>query len=105
MKMMVGGWRGGSTNLTLFSPHVNVLPLSFGEMVPGLLSGGSSKYRHDLLNLEEEEEEEKEGQKRRRKKRTRKRRRNRQRKGRSKRRRKKSGGLRGGLRQNKAFTC
>ena len=103
MKMMVGGWRGGSTNLTLFSPHVNVLPLSFGEMVPGLLSGGSSKYRHDLLNLEEEEEEER--QKRRRKKRTRKRRRNRQRKGRSKRRRKKSGGLRGGLRQNKAFTC
>lgn len=38
------------TNLCLFAPHVQVLALSFGEMVPCLLFGGSLEYRHNLFN-------------------------------------------------------
>lgn len=38
------------TNLDLFAPHVQVLALSFGEMVPCLLFGSSLEYRHNLLN-------------------------------------------------------
>lgn len=39
-----------STNLCLFAPHVQVLALSFGEMVPCLLFGSSLEYRHNLFN-------------------------------------------------------
>lgn len=38
------------TNLGLFAPHVQVLALSFGEMVPCLLFGSSLEYRHNLFN-------------------------------------------------------
>lgn len=39
-----------STNLDLFAPHIQVLALSFGEMVPCLLFGSSLEYRHNLFN-------------------------------------------------------
>lgn len=38
------------TNLCLFAPHIQVLALSFGEMVPCLLFGSSLEYRHNLFN-------------------------------------------------------
>lgn len=38
------------TNLRLFAPHIQVLALSFGEMVPCLLFGSSLEYRHNLFN-------------------------------------------------------
>lgn len=38
------------TNLCLFAPHVQILALSFGEMVPCLLFGSSLEYRHNLFN-------------------------------------------------------
>lgn len=34
----------------MLSPHVQVLALGFGEMVPCLLFGRSVEYRHNLLN-------------------------------------------------------
>lgn len=39
-----------NTNLCLLAPHVQVLALGFGEMVPCLLFGSSVEYRHNLLN-------------------------------------------------------
>lgn len=43
-----------NTNLNLFAPHVQVLPLSFGEMIPCFLFGRSVEHRHDLFNCDEE---------------------------------------------------
>lgn len=34
----------------MLAPHVQVLALGFGEMVPCLLFGSSVEYRHNLLN-------------------------------------------------------
>ena len=34
----------------MFVPHIQVLALSFGEMVPCLLFGSSLEYRHNLFN-------------------------------------------------------
>lgn len=46
-----GGVRASSdTNLCLLAPHVQVLALGFGEMVPCSLFGSSAEYRHNLLN-------------------------------------------------------
>ena len=41
---------GEKTNLCLLAPHVQVLALGFGEMVPCLLFGSSVEYRDNLLN-------------------------------------------------------